>query len=184
MATGTRRSVRMSRSKFVSLAIVIVSMLLIGTSTGFAQPVTTTSPNPANPLKVTGTLPTTPLPPPDLNGPIQMQSIPVPPQSPPRGSVPPSAANQFEHHSDFLNLPRIFAHQWSPTKEVVPDNVISERYMRSEDPQRARPHAEGSHLHRDPEQSVVEGVRTRSDRLDGNRARGQRYLRSQPYRAG
>ncbi len=125
----------MSRSKFVSLAIVIVSMLLIGTSTGFAQPVTTTSPNPANPLKVTGTLPTTPLPPPDLNGPIQMQSIPVPPQPPPRGSVPPSAANQFEHHSDFLNLPRIFAHQWSPTRDVVPDNVISERYMRSEDPQ-------------------------------------------------
>src|SRR5580700_11160331 len=134
MATGTRRSVRMSRTKFVSLAIVIVSMLLIGSSTGFAQPVTTTSPNPANPLKVTGTLPTTPLPPPDLNGPIQMQSIPVPPQPPPRGSVPPSASNQFEHHDDLLNLPRIFAHQWSLSKEVVPDNVISERYMRSEDP--------------------------------------------------
>jgi outer membrane protein len=125
----------MSRSKFVSLAIVIVSMLLIGNSTGFAQPMVTTSPNPTNPLKVTGTLPTTPLPPPDLNGPIQMQSIPVTPQAPPQGSVPPSAANQFEHHSDFLSLPRIFAHQWSPTKDVVPDNVVSERYMRSEDPQ-------------------------------------------------
>jgi outer membrane protein len=127
----------MSRSKFVSLAIVIVSVGLIGISIGFAQtplPNPAPYPNPANPLKVTGSVPTTPLPPPDLNGPIQMQSVPVPPQPPPQGTVPPSAANQFEHHTDLLNLPRIFAHQWSPTYEVVPDNVISERYMRSEDP--------------------------------------------------
>ncbi|HLX05621.1 MAG TPA: hypothetical protein VKR28_08800, partial [Candidatus Binatus sp.] len=124
----------MSRSKFVSLAIMIVSVLMLGASSGFAQTTITTSPNPTNPLKVTGSLPTTPLPPPNLNGPIQMQSVPVGPQSPPQGSVPPSAANQFEHHDDLLNLPRIFAHQWSPSKEVVPDNVVSERYMRSEDP--------------------------------------------------
>ena len=126
----------MSRSKFVSLAIVIVSMLMIGAAPGRAQttlPNPTYNPNP-NPLRVTGSLPTTPLPPPNLNGPIQMQSVPVSPQSAPQGSVPPSAANQFEHHDDFLNLPRIFAHQWSPTYEIVPDNVISERYMRSEDP--------------------------------------------------
>jgi outer membrane protein len=133
----------MSRSKFVSLAIVIVSVGLIGISIGFAQtpypnPPALPNPlpyaNPANPLKVTGSLPTNPLPPPNLNGPIQMQSVPVGPQPPPQGSVPPSAANQFEHHDDLLNLPRIFAHQWSPTSEVVPDNVVSERYMRSEDP--------------------------------------------------
>jgi outer membrane protein len=126
----------MSRTKFVSLA-VIFSVGLIGISIGFAQtplPNPAPVPNPANPLKVTGTLPNTPLPPPDLNGPIEMQSVPVGPQPAPQGSVPPSASNQFEHHSDFLNLPRIFAHQWSPTTEVVPDNVISERYMRSEDP--------------------------------------------------
>jgi hypothetical protein len=131
----------MSRSKFVSLAMLIVSMLVIGASPGRAQ---TTLPNPTNPnpnpnpLRVTGSLPTTPLPPPNLNGPIQMQSVPVSPQSAPQGSVPPSAANEFEHHDDFLNLPRIFAHQWSPTYEVVPDNVISERYMRSEDTSRFR----------------------------------------------
>ena len=126
----------MSRTKLVSLA-VIFSVGLIGISIGFAQtplPNPAPYPNPANPLKVTGTLPNTPLPPPDLNGPIEMQSVPVGPQPAPQGSVPPSASNQFEHHDDFLNLPRIFAHQWSPTTEVVPDNVISERYMRSEDP--------------------------------------------------
>ncbi|WP_424667502.1 TolC family protein [Candidatus Binatus sp.] len=123
----------MSRSKSVLLAILTVSMLLIGTRSGLAQDLTTTSPNPSNPLKVTGTLPTTPLPPPDLTGPIQMQSTPVGPQTPPHASVPPSDSNQFEHHDDFLNLPRIFAHQWSPSTQVAPDNVISERYLRSED---------------------------------------------------
>jgi outer membrane protein len=113
----------MSRSKSVSLVMLTVCILLIGSSTGFAQ----------NQLKVTGS-PNNPLPPPDLTGPIQMQSIPVGPQSPPISSVPASDANQFEHHDDFLNLPRIFAHQWSLSKEVSPENVISERYLRSEDP--------------------------------------------------
>ena len=114
----------MSRSKFVSIAMLAVSILLLGTVAAFAQ----------DQLKVTGSLPNTPLPPPDLTGPIQMQSTPVGPQTPPHASVPPSASNAFQHHDDFLNLPRIFAHQWSPTNEIAPDNVISERYMRSEDP--------------------------------------------------
>jgi outer membrane protein len=114
----------MSRYKFFFSAMLIVSALLAGASLGFAQ---------AN-LKVTGSLPTTPLPPPTLTGPIQLQSVPVGPQEPPRASVPPSASNQFEHHDDLLNLPRIFAHQWSLTQPVAPDNVISERYLRSEDP--------------------------------------------------
>ncbi len=114
----------MSMSKCVSLAVLTVSILILGTSLGRAQ----------DQLKVTGSLPTTPLPPPDLTGPIQMQSVPVGPQEPPNASVPPSASNQFQHHDDFLNLPRIFGRQWSLTNEIAPDNVISERYLRSEDP--------------------------------------------------
>jgi outer membrane protein len=112
----------MSRNKSVLLAMMTICLLL-GTSTGFCQ----------DQLKVTGSA-NNPLPPPDLTGPIQMQSTPVGPQTAPHASVPPSASNQFEHHDDFLNLPRIFAHQWSPSTEVAPDNVISERYLRSEDP--------------------------------------------------
>ena len=114
----------MSRYKFIFSAMLIVSALLAGASLGFAQ----------NNLKVTGSLPTTPLPHPNLTGPIELQSVPVGPQEPPRASVPPSASNQFEHHDDFLNLPRIFVHQWSLSQPVAPDNVISERYLRSEDP--------------------------------------------------
>ncbi len=114
----------MSRSKWVCFAMLTIAVLMLGTSIGFAQ----------DQLNVTGSLPTTPLPPPNLTGPIEMQSVPVGPQQPPQPSVPPSASNQFEHHDDFLNLPRIFAHQWSPTREIAPDNVISQRYMRSETP--------------------------------------------------
>jgi len=114
----------MSRSKWVCSAMLTIAVLMLGTSIGFAQ----------DQLNVTGSLPTTPLPPPNLTGPIEMQSVPVGPQQPPQPSVPPSASNQFEHHDDFLNLPRIFAHQWSPTREIAPDNVISQRYMRSETP--------------------------------------------------
>ncbi|MGB8414146.1 MAG: TolC family protein [Candidatus Binatus sp.] len=114
----------MSRSKWVSFAMLTIAVLMLGTSIGFAQ----------DQLNVTGSLPTTPLPPPNLTGPIQMQSVPVGPQTPPPASVPPSASNQFEHHDDLLNLPRIFAHQWSPTREIAPDTVVSQRYMRSETP--------------------------------------------------
>jgi len=121
----------MSSKKSVFLAILFFSLLMLGVSRGIAQ---NNPSNPNNPLAVTGSLPRTPLPPPATTGPIELQSVPVSPQSPPRTSVPPSEANQFEHHSSFLSLPRIFAHQWSPTTEIAPENVISERYMRSEDP--------------------------------------------------
>ena len=115
----------MSSKKWIFFAILFFSLLILGASRGIAQ---------NNPLAVTGSLPRTPLPPPATTGPIELQSVPVPQQNPPRTSVPPSEANQFEHHSDFLNLPRIFVHQWSPSQDISPENVISERYLRSEDP--------------------------------------------------
>jgi outer membrane protein len=117
----------MSSKKWVSFAILFFSLLMLGTPRGIAQN------NPSNPLAVRGSLPKTPLPPPATTGPIQLRSVPVLPQSPPRTSVPPSEANQFEHHSNILNWPRIFVHQWSPTQDISPENVISERYLRSSD---------------------------------------------------
>jgi outer membrane protein TolC len=118
----------MSSKKSVYLAILFFSLLMLGLSRGYAQN------NPSNPLAVTGSLPKTPLPPPVTMGPIELQSVPVPPVPPPQGSVPPSEANDFEHHTNILNYPRIFAHQWSTTYEIAPEEVISERYLRSEDP--------------------------------------------------
>lgn len=114
----------MSRSKWVSFATLTIAVMILGASIGFAQ----------DQLKVTGSPPTTPLPHPDLTGPIEMQSVAVGPQTAPQPSVPPSASNQFEHHDDLLNLPSIFAHQWSLTKEIAPETVVSERYLRSQSP--------------------------------------------------
>jgi len=48
--------------------------------------------------------------------------------------IPPSAANEFEHHDSFVNLPSIFTNQWSLAKQIPPEGLISERYMRSSDP--------------------------------------------------
>ncbi|HSU91092.1 MAG TPA: TolC family protein [Sporolactobacillaceae bacterium] len=121
----------MSSKKWIFFAMLFFSLLMLGVSHGIAQ---NNPNNTTNPLAVTGSLPRTPLPPPATTGPIELRSVPVSPQNPPRTSVPPSEANQFEHHSNFMSLPRIFAHQWSPTTDISPENVISERYMRSEDP--------------------------------------------------
>ena len=113
----------MSSKKYLFLAMLVLPLLAQGTTGVFAQ----------ESLKVTGSE-TNPLPPPVTTGPIQMQSVPVSPQEPPQVNVPAAAANQFEHHSDLFNQPRIFAHQWSLAKEIAPENLISERYMRSQDP--------------------------------------------------
>ncbi|MDO8433783.1 MAG: TolC family protein [Candidatus Binatus sp.] len=116
------------KSFFLALLILplqILPLLLIGTRSGIAQD---------SSLKVTGELPKTPLPPPNVTGPIRRQAMPVGPQEPPRVSIPPSAANEFEHHDSFVSLPSIFANQWSLSKQVPPETLISERYMRSSDP--------------------------------------------------
>ena len=79
-----------------------------------------------------------PPPPPDADlqapatsGPIQLQSVPVSPQTPPDTSVPVPATAQFEHNDSNAELPRIFLHQWSTTNEVPPESLISESYLRS-----------------------------------------------------
>ncbi len=77
-------------------------------------------------------------PPPDPNlqapatsGAIQLQSVPVSPQVPPDGSVPTVETGQFERHDSALSFPSILAHQWSPTREVPPESLISESYLRT-----------------------------------------------------
>ncbi len=50
----------------------------------------------------------------------------------PQVNVPASAANQFESNP-MLSIPGEFVRQWSPAHEVAPENLISERYLRSMD---------------------------------------------------
>jgi outer membrane protein TolC len=107
------------------LALIVIATLLAGTSLGFAQ----------ESLKVTGSLPATPLAAPPASGAIRLNAPPVGPQSPPAVNVPSSASAPFEHHDSVISLPKIFAHQWSLTREVPPESLISERYIRSIDNQ-------------------------------------------------
>ena len=58
----------------------------------------------------------------------------------PQGSPAKRAEYQYravEHHDSVASLPQIFVKQWSLTNEVPPESMISERYIRSVDPQAA-----------------------------------------------
>ena len=68
---------------------------------------------------------------PATSGPIKLQGIPISPQLPPDSSVSPKANSQFEHHDSVGSLPGIFVHQWSTTREVPPESLISESYLRT-----------------------------------------------------
>jgi outer membrane protein TolC len=68
---------------------------------------------------------------PATSGTIQLQSVPVSPQTPPDSTVARKATQNFEHHDSPAAFPNIFAHQWSTTREVPPESLISESYLRT-----------------------------------------------------
>jgi outer membrane protein len=104
------------------LALAILPMMLAGTSAGYAQ----------ESLKVTGTPPARNLPAPATSGQIKLNAAPAVTQAPPAVNVPASATSPFEHNGgSVISLPKILANQWSLTKEVPPESLISERYIRS-----------------------------------------------------
>lgn len=50
----------------------------------------------------------------------------------PTVNVPNTAADQFESNP-ILSIPGVFVQQWSPAQQIVPESLISERYLRSID---------------------------------------------------
>jgi outer membrane protein TolC len=84
-------------------------------------------------LKVTGSLPKNPLPPPATSGQIPLNATPLGPQSAPNINVPNSRTVPFEHMDSVTSLPQIFVRQWRLTSDVPPESLISERYIRSVD---------------------------------------------------
>jgi outer membrane protein len=58
---------------------------------------------------------------------------PVGAQTPPAISVQPSAANRFEHGGSMASLPNVLFRQWSPTRLIAPEEIISERYLATRD---------------------------------------------------
>ncbi|MGH7779688.1 MAG: TolC family protein [Candidatus Binataceae bacterium] len=112
--------------KYALLALVTIPLMVAGTSIGLAQ----------ESLKVTGSLPKTPVPPPETAGRIELNAPPITRQSPPQVNLPNSATGKYEHQNGAIDsLPSILAKQWSLTREVPPESLISERYMRTEDNQ-------------------------------------------------
>lgn len=69
---------------------------------------------------------------PSLSGQNAPANIPQGEMALPQVSVPASAANQFERNP-ILSIPSEFGRQWSPANELAPENLISERYLRSID---------------------------------------------------
>jgi len=128
----------MSRSikggKGGAITIAILGLLLCIGVAGNAQMMPNSSATPGTPTYYQ------PPPPPDANlqapattGTIQLQSIPVTPQTPPDSTVRMHATEQFEHHDSPAALPSILVHQWTPTHEVPPESLISESYLRTAD---------------------------------------------------
>ncbi len=118
-------------TKPAAIAIAIFGLLLSGAGMAAAQMA-------RNPLTPSPGSPYQPPPPPDAglqapatSGTIQLQSVPVSPQMPPDSSVPVRDTRQFEHHDSALSFPEIFAHQWSTTRQVPPESLISQSYLRS-----------------------------------------------------
>ncbi len=115
-----------SLRKYLIATTVIALSLAISASSGWSQD--------GSGLKVTGALPTNPLPPPSTSGPIQLQhTLPVGQQESATQTVPNSDANQFEHSDSVISIPRMLGNQWSLAKTVSPENLISGRYIRSLD---------------------------------------------------
>ncbi len=68
--------------------------------------------------------------PPVTSGPIPLSAKPMPPQTPPDLSLAPSDPHPFER----TRWPHdVLMRQWSLTREVPPESIISERYLQTRD---------------------------------------------------
>jgi len=115
----------MTWTKYGLVALLIIPLWLAGTSPGFAQLTTA----------VSGPPPATTFGPPTISGPIQLNATPVSQQSAPPVNVQPSSPAPFEQRDSAIWLPGILGHQWSLSREVPEESLISERYLRTIDRQ-------------------------------------------------
>jgi outer membrane protein len=110
----------MLRMKYALLALLLVPLLCVSAGPAWAQ------------YKSSSMYGATGLQAPSLSGQTVSATIPQGEMALPQVSVPASAANQFERNP-ILSLPDMFGRQWNPSKEVAPEELISERYLRTAD---------------------------------------------------
>src|SRR5215813_2080910 len=100
-AAGVTRRFKMLSKKCVWPALVMIVLTLGAWCPATAQ-------ENSESLKVTGSLPKNPLPPPATSGQIPLNATPIGPQSAPNINVPNSRTLPFEHMDSVASLPQIF----------------------------------------------------------------------------
>jgi len=121
---------------FKSIKPAAIVIAIFGLLLGEAGPAAAQKMPSSDASSTTGVYQAPPPPDPNLQAPatsgtIQLQSVPVNPQLPPDSSVPVRETGRFERHDSPIAFPEIFAHQWSTTREVPPESLISESYLRT-----------------------------------------------------
>ena len=109
-AAGVTRRFKMLSKKRVWPALLVIVLTLGAWCPAIAQ-------ENSESLKVTGSLPKNPLPPPATSGQIPLNATPIEPQSAPGLNVPNSGTAPFEHMDSVASLPQIFTRQWSLTSD-------------------------------------------------------------------
>ena len=126
----------MSRTKYALLAFLALPLAFLATAPAFAQ------------YKSSSKYGTSGVQAPSLSGQSAPQNLPPGELAVPGVNVNSQAATHFESNP-VLSLPDIFGHQWTPGRELAPEELISERYLKTQDIDGAETEPQGDHLYRD-----------------------------------
>ena len=110
----------MSRLKYAPLLLLAVALIGLPLERATAQ------------YRSSSTYGTSGVQAPSISGLNAPATVPQEEMALPPVNVPKTAADQFESNP-ILSIPGVFAQQWSPAQQVVPESLISERYLRSQD---------------------------------------------------
>jgi outer membrane protein len=110
----------MSRTKYALLALLALPLASLATAPAFAQ------------YKSSSKYGTSGVQAPSLSGQSAPQNLPAGELAVPGVNVNSQAATHFESNP-VLSLPDIFGHQWTPGRELAPEELISERYLKTQD---------------------------------------------------
>jgi outer membrane protein len=110
----------MSRTKYALLAFLALPLACLATAPAFAQ------------YKSSSKYGTSGVQAPSLRGQSAPQNLPPGELAVPGVNVNSLAATHFESNP-VLSLPDIFGHQWTPGRELAPEELISERYLKTQD---------------------------------------------------
>ena len=110
----------MSRLKFAPLLLIALALIGVPLERASAQ------------YRSSSAYGTTGVQAPSISGLSAPATLPQQEMALPPVNVSKAAADQFESNP-ILSIPGVFANQWSPAQQIVPESLISERYLRSQD---------------------------------------------------